>query len=453
MIFEKRPEGLFFLPLHGVFMKSELIILLYIFFSLPLMGQSGETYTIMHYNLLYYGVNTDFCTPTNNNVDLKDQNLAVIIDYVQPHIFTVNELGRGPAGPQDPANLFRLLDNVLNASGEPRFSAAPFTNTTNSSIVNGLFYDNTKFVFYNGEVISNVERDINLYTLYVKDDEMLLAGDTIFLHAIVAHLKAGSSVRDQNTRTAEIQTVMSYINQNNLRGNLMFLADFNMQSSLEFAYQHLTFHVNQEIRFFDPINQPGTWHDNHNFAHYHTQSTRAISGCFVGGSLDDRFDQILVTNYLISGARGLKYVEGSYYALGQDGQRFNQTLISPPNNSAPQNVINALFNTSDHLPVILELKRVELPTAIAHDGDRQPKVFFNNPARNFLNLEVHNKNGLAKISIYSFSGQLIKSFPISIDQSPIAITLNIGDLASGIYFLLVETIDSPPTTNKLLIVN
>ncbi len=432
-------------------MRLVLIILLYLFFSLRSIGQPGETFTVMHYNLLYYGVNTSFCTSINNNVDLKDQNLAIIVDYVQPDIFTVNELGRGPAGPQDPFNLFRLLDNVLNSSAEPRFSAAPYTNTTNSTIVNGLFYDNTKFVFHGVEVIANVVRDINLYTLYVKDQQRLLAGDTIFLHAIVAHLKAGSSASDQNSRTAEIQTVMSYINQSNLRGNLMFLSDLNMQSSHEFAYQHLTFHVNQGIRFHDPINQPGTWSDNPNFAQHHTQSTRVVSGCFSGGGMDDRFDQILVSNSIMSGSRGLRYVAGSYYALGQDGLRFNQTLISPQNNSAPPNVINALFGMSDHLPVILELEMVNIETSVPETLVSVPQILFNNPTSEVLNLEVRNLNGSAKVSIYSMAGQLLKYFRVEAFQQSVALTLGVQDLSVGMYFVRLEGNGFPPISVKLLI--
>jgi hypothetical protein len=434
-------------------MRITLTILYFLFLSLLGKGQTGEKFTVMHYNLLYYGVYTSFCTSSNNNVDLKDGNLSIIIEYVQPDVLTVNELGIGPSGTQDPANLNRILDNVLNASGEPRFSAAPYTNTTNSTIVNGLFYDNTKFVFHHGEVIANVVRDINLYSLYIKDEDMLLAGDTIFLHAIVAHLKAGSSMDDQNRRTQEIQTVMSYISQKNLHGNIMFLADFNMQSSLEFAYQHLTFNVNQDIRFNDPINEPGTWWNNPDFAQLHTQSTHTVTNCFIGGGLDDRFDQILVTNPIISGTQGLKYVESSYYALGQDGQRFNQSLISPPNLSAPPDVINALYNMSDHLPVILEIERVELPSSVTPVLAFEPQLFFANPARESLNLEVRNINSNALISIFSLSGQLLKSFPISADQYPAKFSLNILDLNAGMYFVRLEGNGFLPVTNKLLIIN
>jgi hypothetical protein len=434
-------------------MKSILTILVFLLFSLYGKGQIGETYTIMHYNLLYYGFETSFCTSSNNNVDLKDGNLSVIIDYVQPDIFTVNELGSGLAGPQDPGNLYRILDNVLNASGEHRFSAAPYTNGTNSSIVNGLFYDNTKFVFHSGDVVANEVRDINLFTLYVKDEDLLLAGDTIFLNAIVAHLKAGSTNSDQNARTTEIQAVMSYIVQNNLRGNIMFLADLNMQSSLEFAYQLLTFHINQEIRFVDPITQPGNWWENPNFAQYHTQSTRTSSGCFAGGGMDDRLDQILVTHPLMSGTQGLKYVEGSYYALGQDGQRFNKSLISPPNLSAPSDVINALYNMSDHLPVILEIERVELPSSVSPVLAFEPQLIFANPTRESLNLEIRNINSNALISIFSLSGQLLRSFPINVEHHTEKITINILDLSAGMYFVRLEGEGFLPVTSKLLIIN
>jgi endonuclease/exonuclease/phosphatase family metal-dependent hydrolase len=186
-----------------------------------------DTITVMHYNLLYYGFNTSFCTSQNNNVNLKDQYLSTIIAHVNPDIFSVNELGQGQE------NVDRILNNVLNAGGQNRYSAATYTNTTNSSIVNMLYYDHNKFTLYFEAVVASVVRDINLYTLYYNDEEMLAAGDTIFITSIVAHFKAGSSSTDQQTRTAESQAVMAYLNSSNIRGNLFFMGDFNMNSSFE----------------------------------------------------------------------------------------------------------------------------------------------------------------------------------------------------------------------------
>jgi endonuclease/exonuclease/phosphatase family metal-dependent hydrolase len=404
-----------------------------------------DTLTVMQYNLLYYGFNTSFCTSQNNNVNLKDQYLSTIIDYVNPDIFSVNELGRGQE------NVNRILNNVLNTGGQNRFSAATYTNTTNSTIVNMLFYDHNKFTLYFEAVVSSVVRDINLYTLYYNDEEMLAAGDTIFLTSIVAHFKAGSSSADQQTRTAEAQAVMAYLNSSSIRGNLLFMGDFNMNSSFEQAYQHITFYPNETIRFYDPINKPGQWYNNSDMAAYHTQSTRTGShSCFVTGGLDDRYDIILASDAVIRGYMGLQYIDGTYKALGQDGNRYNQSLISPTNNSAPQNVIEALYGMSDHLPVIVKLQTGAITVSTQSLLVESPKLNFSNPAGNELLIKLNQEAGPVTISLYSVTGEKMLSFPNQALSAEAYKTFDVSSLPSGVYVIKIEGRKIRPISAKFI---
>lgn len=408
-------------------------------------ASAQDTLTVMHYNLLYYGINTSFCTSQNNNVNIKDQYLSIIIDHVKPDVFTVNELGRGQQ------NVDRILTNVLNAGVEGRFSAAAYTNTTNSTIVNMLFYDHNKFTLYFEAVAANILRDINLYTLYYNDAEMLEAGDTIFLTAIVAHFKAGSSAADQQTRTSEAQAVMAYINSNNIRGNLMFLADFNMNASFEQAFQHITYHPNEEIRFFDPVDQPGQWYNNSAMAAFHTQSTRTGShDCFVTGGLDDRYDLILASHAIMNGYLGLKFIEDSYFALGQDGNRFNQSVISPTNNSAPQLVIEALYGMSDHLPVIMKMKTGEISVNTTRPTTERPLLFFNNPVKDLLKLRIGNGSQPMKISLFSLTGERLLSLPEQTLVAGEVVVFDVSGLSPGIYLVRAEGRDALPFSAKVI---
>jgi hypothetical protein len=53
------------------------------------------------------------------------------------------------------------------------------------------------------------------------------------------------------------------------------MGDYNIDASVETSYQNLVaVGGGGSGRMFDPLNQPGTWHDNGNFAAIHTQSTR-----------------------------------------------------------------------------------------------------------------------------------------------------------------------------------
>lgn len=424
-------------------MKKQLISL--VFLALSGLALAQDTLTVMHYNLLYYGINTSFCNSQNNNVDVKDQNLSNIIAYVQPDIFTVNELGRGQQ------NADRILDNVLNAGDSNRFSAATYTNTTNSTIVNMLYYDHNKFSLYFEAVAGNLLRDINLYTFYYNDEEMLAAGDTIFLTAIVAHLKAGSTSDDQQTRTAEVQTVMAYINSNNIRGNLLFLGDFNINSSYEQAYQHVTYHPNEAIRFYDPVDQPGQWYNNPSFAAYHTQSTRSSStDCFVSGGLDDRYDLILASNAIMDGYYGLKYIEDSYQALGQDGVRFNQSVIYPTNNSAPQSVIESLYGMSDHLPVIMKIKTGQISVDQHILVASTPEIFFKNPVRESLELQTGSPIQGLSVSVYSMTGEKILTMPEKNMIPGETLIIPLAGLQAGVYFILVEGKGLNPLSRKIV---
>ena len=404
-----------------------------------------DTIRVMQYNLLFYGLYTDFCTEQNNNTDDKDEYLRTILGYFQPDIFAVNELGRGAH------NLTRIRDNVLNTGDVDYFEHAAYTNTGNGWFANGLFYDSRKFGLYD-EVIVNTElRDINLYTLYYKSDDLELTGDTVFLTLIVAHLKAGQSATDQQTRTTMVSNAMSYLDANNYSGNIMFLGDFNMKSSFELAYQIIVNNTNENIRFHDPINITGQWGNNPDMALYHTQSPRTGSHpCFVTGGLDDRYDFILANRPIMEGLNGFKYLEESYTAIGQDGNRFNQSLINPPNYSQPPEIIAALYNMSDHLPVMLDMVEVELVSS-TNNHFYQLKVNYSNPVKDILKvyLDEITATGL-NISIYSMTGNKVYDYSNYQRSESEHLHIDLSYLTPGIYVIRFITQDGAYYSGKIV---
>jgi endonuclease/exonuclease/phosphatase family metal-dependent hydrolase len=409
---------------------------------------STDTITVMVYNLLYYGINTSFCTSANNNVDQKDINLRTIISHTKPDIFAVNELGRGEH------NADRILNEVLNYNSDmsnvntPEYRKATYTNTRNSSIVNMLYYRDDLFGVHYETVISSEVRDINMYTLYYKDERMI-QGDTTFLTCIVAHLKAGSSNTDQQTRLTEIQGAMAYISQNGLRGNLLFMGDFNMKSSYEQAYGLLTYHPNEEIRFYDPIDKPGVWTDNPDMSPYHTQSTRKHNvGCFVSGGMDDRFDHVLVSGAVLEGTLGVQYVSDSYRTLGQDGKRLNESLIDPSNYSEPEGIIQALYNTSDHLPVLLDLSMGDKAT-YASEPLISPVLKLVNPVSNDLVFSLLAGEGDYTIRVLSVYGTTVFTGQSLVHTSNQTFTYDVSFMPSGLYILQIISGDELIATARL----
>ncbi len=406
-----------------------------------------DTVSVMVYNLLFYGHYTSFCTPHNNNTEAKDEHLRAIIGHTLPDIFGVNEMGPSPA------NANRILNNAMNSDGRTHYAHAGYTNVAGSNLVNMLFYDTEKFVLYDEDVVASVVRDINRYTLYYNDPELGQGNDTIFMHVFLTHMKAGSSVQDQQRRTQEANAVMNYIEAMNISGNAVFMGDFNMNSSFEEAYQIITYNTNDAIRFYDPIDRPGLWWNNPDMAPYHTQSPRTGQhDCFVTGGLDDRYDQILATKSVIEGYAGIKYLEGSYRAIGQDGQRFNQSLVSPPNHSEPQHVIQALYNMSDHLPVKMKMTILDYATTLDEAPEEtaiKSAIYDSNTTS--VSLYVGNFTGTANVQFFSISGSLVKSLTGLSLYPGASVKMDAAGLLPGTYIIRADTEKGIVFNEKIII--
>lgn len=347
--------------------------------ALYLRVSAHDTIRVMQYNLLYYDMITSFCTESNNNVNQKNIYLNTIVDHYKPDIFTVNELNGNPA------SVSLLLNEALNVNGANHYQSASFTG---SYLVNMLYYNSNKLALQRQSHIQTSPRLTDIYTLYYLD-EHLVNGDTTFLTCIVTHLKAGSTVANQNERAQSARQIMDYIESKKLKGNVMFMGDLNVYTHLEEAFQRFISPTQSGIELHDPANAVGHWHDNAEYAPYHTQSTHISGGCFSGGGMDDRFDFILASSPLIEGTRGAKYIDGSYWAYGQDGNRLNGSLTNPENNSLPADVIYALYNMSDHLPVTLKLHMDrDLYLSSSNPKIIVPSISIINPMDNALKFSI-----------------------------------------------------------------
>lgn len=412
-------------------MRFFYILLTFVFCFLLGQLSAQDTIKVMQYNLLNYGYYTSYCTYQNNSADSKDQYLRTLINHYEPEIFAVNELGSLPV------NLTRILDNVMNSHGRDYYQAAAHTNQAGSSIINALYYDSRKLGLKWQGVANTTLRDINVYTLYYKSDDLATNPDTVFITCVVAHLKAGSTASDQQTRKTMVLNTMNYLKYYNF-GNMMFMGDFNLQSSYEESYQLMINNTTASVRFNDPIEQHGVWNNNASMAPYHTQSTRTgVHDCFSTGGMDDRFDFILISNSIKNGSMGAEYVPGSYWAVGQDGNRYNQSINNPVNTTLPSSVINALFNMSDHLPIILDLKIERNPVFVEDDyATRLHDIKVQNPFTSdidvFFNKEIFFKNLSAEI--FSLNGRLEKQWMFE-DFSGVNFRLQVDDLPSGLYLL------------------
>jgi exonuclease III len=393
----------------------------------PSLSAQTDTIRIMNYNMLFYGSGT-----STNAYAYKDPRLQTIVQYVQPDILAANEIG------SDSLHLAHL-DTVLGGG----WSHGSYINTNNQTQTNNLFWKTSKFGLKSELSICSDLRDIIAYKLYFKDTVTVLH-DTVYITIINAHMKAGQANQDAADRAAEAHAVRTYLNSLGAQGNYMFVGDFNVYSSNDSAYQVLVNSNNPFSKLYDPINQPGNWSANDTFAMLHTQSTRDTAmGGGVGSGLDDRFDQQLVSGYIMNFTKGVKYLPGSYKAVGQDGLHFDTSLVAlPVNTSAPSNVITALYEMSDHLPVQADyiFKAVNPASAASVNNIAYNTSVVNPIQNNQLSILFDERlNGEeVNIELYSIDGSKQFSGTVTIDKSSLFRSFELNQMSGGVYFLRIN---------------
>ena len=398
-------------------------------------AQNFDTLKLMTYNLLYYRQTTSFCTNSNNNTTTKENAMEDIIDYVLPDILVVNEMGGGNS-----VNAFRLLQNALNQNGRTFYTQANSTGL-GQSLVNMLYFNSNKLVLESQTFVdkdlnnNNLVRLIDIYTLRYNDPNLAIHQDTVRIHVIAAHLKAGSTNANEAERALATQAVMAELDSMNATGNYFFAGDLNLYSGNEQAYRNLLIYPQQSLRFFDPVNISQSWSNDARFAILHTQSTRTSGGCFAGGGMDDRFDFILMSDEVKDNTDRLEYIPNTYAALGQDGNRFNGSIISPTNNSVPTIVSQALFNLSDHLPVTMDVK-LTIPSLVRIDEVKKVEPLkFQNPTKGNLTVDLSNQsNRINTIQVLDLNGKILIEEQLN---GKLKVELNLQNFSKGTYILKV----------------
>ncbi len=377
--------------------------------------KSQEIATFVSYNLLNYRNETSYCTSTNNPSAAKEAYFKTIFSYLQPDLLACNEVGANPT------NAVKILDRCLNVDGETKYQMANFSSTSGSSLANAFYYNQEMFTMYSYDKVENevggqqIVRLINVYTLYYNNTNLPLGADTTFLTVFIAHFKAGNSSSDKADRTEAAKAVMQYVEDESITGNYIISGDFNTYTSTEGAIQNLIDPVNQAVKFVDPVNRMGDWNNNSAYADVHSQSTHYTSnGCASGGGLDDRFDFILVSQSIKDDLNYMDYVSNSYKAVANDGNHFNQSINQGSNTSVPANVLDAIYNGSDHLPVIMDMIISEAaPNGISDVDPMSLDIQLVNPNSNSLKGSLTGVSGLYTLNVYSVTGVKVAAFTVN----------------------------------------
>jgi endonuclease/exonuclease/phosphatase family metal-dependent hydrolase len=287
-------------------------------------------HVFMTYNLLNY----------EDENDREDDYIAVL-EFVQPDLLIAQEV----VG-QDGFDHF--LSDVLDVMEPGLWSGADFTNQS-ASIDIALFYRHDVFSFISTSLVSTAQstgaRDVVEWAMEHND-----SGVQFNVYGV--HLKASSNPPNPQTRLAEATILRDYLNDLPTGSHFLVAGDFNIysnSSSSEPAFDMLTGEGNDDDgRLFDPIDRIGHWHNNSSFADVHTQSPR--SGSY--GGMDDRFDWIFISESVLGETFEINYIDETYWAVGNDGNHFNQAINDGNNTSVNDAMADALHDASDHLPVI-----------------------------------------------------------------------------------------------------
>ena len=294
----------------------------------------NDTLKVMSYNVLRF--------PEGNSN--KAPILRTIINYVQPDVIGLQEL-------TEPSAIDSLRKYAFDTS---IYDNANWVQET--ELMTNIFYNKNKLQLHRQISIATQPRRTNVYTFYSKTQNFQINPDTVFFTCLVVHFKSSTGTDNESQRAVQAADIRIYIDNRPPGGNYMLMGDLNLYNASEPAWINLLEDGPNKLN--DPINRIGNWSNNASFSDVHTQSPRTASfDLGVTGGLDDRFDFILPNDAIMDGRYGVRYLEDTYFALGNDGQHFNKSIIATPSNtSAPDSVIQALHDFADHLPVIMDIE-------------------------------------------------------------------------------------------------
>ncbi len=256
----------------------------------------------------------------------------------------------------------QFLNEVMNYSTPGLYAAGPFVNGPDTD--NALFYKPAVVEFVSHQEIATSLRNISEYVLR----PVGYSSEASEFRVYSLHLKAGATSSDQDRRLSEATTLREHLNDLPPGSAFMVAGDLNIRASTEDAYQKLVgSEADNDGRSKDPIDRPGTWHDNSAFADIHTQSTRttAFGGGATGG-LDDRFDQILIS-YALADGEGMDFIPGTHVAYGNDGLHLNVAINYGTNYAVGPVIADALHQASDHIPLYADFQvpaKIDAPASV-----------------------------------------------------------------------------------------
>ena len=397
-------------------------------------------------------IKTMFYNTLNYNSTSESQNrthhLKTILEHVKPDLFMVCELKNQTASNFLYNNAILPINNRF-AKADFKYSQSPATGLQQM-----VYFNSEKLTLENQAVIPTNTRDINHYTFKINsvDSET----NPIKIEVFVTHLKASKGESNMQKRLESVAHFTRELERLPKNSFVLFAGDFNFYTSNEAGFKNIIDERNS-IKIIDPINKlcptfPDNSTDyfdennynsyyfwnNSSFADTHSQSTRSwqVNGDGAGGGMDDRFDFIMMSKNLTTSS-DLFYVQNSYKAVGNNGNCYNSYVSNSSCTGVfSQDIRNALYYFSDHLPIVMSL---ETPKNTLSNPEKNNSISFlkSNIVKSYLKLQMTEK--VNNLIIYNQLGQILFKTK-NIDKSKLDIDVN--HLQKGMYFIKADNYNS-----------
>ena len=362
-------------------MTRSFVLILSISLLAPL-ASAGEI-VLTSWNILNYPGSTGTA---------RNPYFQTVLSSSMPDLLVVQEI-IGQSG------VTRFLDEVLDVLEPGEWAAASYHDGYDTD--NALYYriDAVEETGYGW--LDTALRDIDWWELRVTG-----SGEEFRLYSL--HLKASQGSTEEQKRLNECIILRSDLDA--LSPDLPYIVagDYNIYYADEPAYQHLISAGAGQLH--DPIDQEGYWHDNASYASIHTQSTRTASfGGGATGGMDDRFDIILASDDLLDGA-GFDLLPETYTAYGNDGAHFNLSIIEGGNTAVPSEVAEAIYQSSDHLPLSVTLSTDDATLVAGAPPVMGDFIAAPNPFNPSTTIHFRlDREGTVDLVVYDASGRLVRT--------------------------------------------
>ncbi len=425
--------------------KRVLLVFVLLTVFMQLTAFSQDTLRVMQYNLFRYG-------ESGKEPSFKNPLLNTIVTYVQPDVLGVNEVSATADYAQN------ILTGALNINGVTSWRRGALSKAgVDKSLTNTIFYNSNKLKLLSQDTVSTVQREITGFNFMYVDSNSVKTGDTIFFTVLVLHFKAGNTSSDEATRGNEAIQIVNYINAFGKSKNIMVMGDYNVYTNTEAAFYQLTTNTDSLNKLKDPLNKVGTWNNNSAYQNIHTQSTHTTqTGGFSSGGMDDRFDIMLCSKSLISDSANMRILPSTYIPVGNDGQHFNLAInAAPTNTSVPTDVLGALYNMSDHIPIRADFvftPKKPLPQSVSQElKNFENQIYLQNPISNELNIHVSaallSKN--ISFELFDINAKRLLKFNHLFTENDLHYTLPF-DMNQGVYILKIRNENGWVIQRKLL---